>query len=247
MDLSGAYHKEGMGDFGWLLCLRKLVSLTLHNVQGRSLYEREYVKYAIFNTVISDVEDSLQTLCKLVDLQHLDISQCNESRGQFKSPVLFMERLVVSLSCLRSLDISGTNLAGAGGDRGTKEERLLCDIAGMETRWAGGGTAGGWGTHPPILAECRGRWTSSACTRLTTMPAADFTFQQAVYLVSVSVTRDTSNVTRDHTSHAGDTNEAQILVAGQRYLDRPTVLESILNDLFHVFRWRRTWIIQDFK
>ena len=197
MDLSGAYHKEGMGDFGWLLCLRKLVSLTLHNVQGRSLYEREYVKYAIFNTVISDVEDSLQTLCKLVDLQHLDISQCNESRGQFKSPVLFMERLVVSLPCLRSLDISGTNLAGAGGDRGTKEERLLCDIAGMETRWAGGGTAGGWGTHPPILAECRGRWTSSACTRLTTMPAADFTFQQAVYLVSVSVTRDTSNVTRD--------------------------------------------------
>ena len=186
-----------MGDFGWLLCLRKLVSLTLHNVQGRSLYEREYVKYAIFNTVISDVEDSLHTLCKLVDLQHLDISQCNESRGQFKSPVLFMERLVVSLPCLRSLDISGTNLAGAGGDRGTKEERLLCDIAGMETRWAGGGTAGGWGTHPPILAECRGRWTSSACTRLTTMPAADFTFQQAVYLVSVSVTRDTSHVTRN--------------------------------------------------
>ena len=89
------------------------------------------------NTVISDVEDSLQTLCKLVDLQHLDISQCNESRGQFKSPVLFMERLVVSLPCLRSLDISGTNLAGAGGDRGTKEERPLCDIAGMETRWAG--------------------------------------------------------------------------------------------------------------
>ena len=95
------------------------------------------------NTVISDVEDSLHTLCKLVDLQHLDISQCNESRGQFKSPVLFMERLVVSLPCLRSLDISGTNLAGAGGDRGTKEERLLCDIAGMETRWAGGGTEAG--------------------------------------------------------------------------------------------------------
>lgn len=144
MDLSGAYHKEGMGDFGWLLCLRKLVSLTLHNVQGRSLYECKYVKYAILNTVISDVEDSLQTLCKLVDLQHLDISQCNESRGQFKSPVLFMERLVVSLPCLRSLDISGTNLAGAGGDRGTKEDRHLCDIAGMETRWAGGSTAGGW-------------------------------------------------------------------------------------------------------
>ena len=36
---------------------------------------------------------------------------------------------------------------------------------------------------------------------------------------------------------SGDTNEAQILVAGLRYLDRPAVLESILNDLFHVFRF----------
>ena len=26
-------------------------------------------------------------------------------------------------------------------------------------------------------------------------------------------------------------------MAGQRYLDRPTVLESILNDLFHVLRY----------
>ena len=25
--------------------------------------------------------------------------------------------------------------------------------------------------------------------------------------------------------------------AGQRYLDRPVVLENILNDLFHVFRF----------
>ena len=35
----------------------------------------------------------------------------------------------------------------------------------------------------------------------------------------------------------GDSCEAQILVAGQRYMDRPTVLENILNDLFHVFRY----------
>ena len=35
----------------------------------------------------------------------------------------------------------------------------------------------------------------------------------------------------------GDTNEAQILVAGRHYIDRPAVLESILNDLFHVFRY----------
>ena len=38
-------------------------------------------------------------------------------------------------------------------------------------------------------------------------------------------------------SISGDSCEAQILVAGQRYRDRPTVLENILNDLFHVFRY----------
>jgi len=36
---------------------------------------------------------------------------------------------------------------------------------------------------------------------------------------------------------SGDSNEAQILEAGRRYMDRPTVLENILNDLFHVFRY----------
>ena len=38
-------------------------------------------------------------------------------------------------------------------------------------------------------------------------------------------------------NNTGDSDEAQILVAGQRYLDRPAVLETILNDLFHVFRY----------
>ena len=36
---------------------------------------------------------------------------------------------------------------------------------------------------------------------------------------------------------SGDLNEAQILIAGQRYLNRPMVLESVLNDLFHIFRY----------
>ena len=34
LDLSGAFHKEGMGNFGWLLSLPKLLSVTLHNIQG---------------------------------------------------------------------------------------------------------------------------------------------------------------------------------------------------------------------
>ena len=59
-----------------------------------------------------DVEDSLPTLCQLPNLHHLDISQCNESRGHFKQPTQFMETLVKSLHCLKSLDISGQSSQG---------------------------------------------------------------------------------------------------------------------------------------
>ena len=34
LDLSGAFHNQGMDSFGWLLNLKHLLSLTLHNVQG---------------------------------------------------------------------------------------------------------------------------------------------------------------------------------------------------------------------
>ena len=132
LDLSGAYHKEGMGDFGWLLSLNKAISLTLHNVQGIILLSWSINHVHTFIS-ISDVEDSLPSLCRLVQLQHVDISQCNESRGQFKNPTQFMEKLVTSLTKLRSLDISGTNLAGTASDRSVKEPSL-CDIAGLETR-----------------------------------------------------------------------------------------------------------------
>ena len=37
LDLSGAFHKEGMGNFGWLLSLPKLLSVTLHNIQGMDM------------------------------------------------------------------------------------------------------------------------------------------------------------------------------------------------------------------
>jgi len=173
LDLSGAFHKEGMENFCWLLCLPELVSLILHNVQ--------------------EVEFSLKALCKLSKLQHLDISQCNESRGQFLHPGAFMETLVTGLPRLRSLDISGTNLAGTGPD-----DRALCDITGLSSR-----------VEKPL--DFLGLYKTHN----------DASSRRHIPAVCVS----------------GDTNEAQILEAGRRYLDRPAVLESILNDLFHVFRY----------
>ena len=177
MDLSGAFHKEGLGDFGWLLNLGKLISLTLHNVQ--------------------DVEDSLATICQLSGLQHLDVSQCTESRGQFKNPNKFMESLVSSLPKLQSLDISGTNLGGSGADPKVMEQSMS-DILGLGSR-----------ADRPLQFLGLYKTHNDACTR------------QNIPAVSVS----------------GDANESQILVAGQRYLDRPTVLESVLNKLFEVFRY----------
>ena len=148
---------------------------------------------------MQDVEDSLAILCQLKGLQHIDVSQCTESRGQFKNPTKFMETLVTSLPRLQSLDISGTNLGGSGAEREPKvEEQTMCDILGLGSR-----------ADRPLEFLGLYKTHNDASTRHN-IPA-----------VSIS----------------GDANESQILVAGQRYLDRPTVLESVLNDLFRVFRY----------
>lgn len=36
---------------------------------------------------------------------------------------------------------------------------------------------------------------------------------------------------------AGDANEVQILTAAEAYIERPQVLQKVLNDLYHVFRY----------
>ena len=43
---------------------------------------------------------------------------------------------------------------------------------------------------------------------------------------------------------SGDKDEAQLLVAGQHYLNRPVFLESILNDLFNNFKYQESKNIQ---
>lgn len=173
LDLSGAIHNQGMKSFSWLQNCPALVSLCLHNVP--------------------DIETGLTSLCQLRELQHLDISQCDDPRGQFREPVSFLQILVESLPNLTSLDISGTNLAGPAGKR-TSE----CGIAGLAAR-----------LHSPLNFLGLYKTQDEASDRAN-IPARVI---------------------------SGDSKEEQILVAGQRYFDRPTVLENILNDLFHVFRF----------
>jgi len=180
LDLSGAFHNQGMGRLDWLLDLPNLASLVLHDVK--------------------DVEQALPSLCQLTRLKHLDISQRGEPRGCFSSPEEFMTRLVRSLPELRSLDISGTNLAGKDWDKAADHDPAHpCDIAGLSSR-----------VDRPLDFLGLYKTHDNACDRQH-IPAREV---------------------------SGDSCEAQILVAGKKYLDRPQVLENILNDLFHVFRYQ---------
>ena len=95
----------------------------------------KFCHICLYKSVLpADVEDSLQSLCQLNLLRHLDVSQCTESRGHFKNPTHFLESLVTSLPYLESLDISGTNLAGTGGERNSKHQ-VICDIPGLSSRY----------------------------------------------------------------------------------------------------------------
>ena len=157
----------------------------------------------------------MQSLCQLKLLRHVDVSQCNESRGQFKDPAQFMESLVTSLPCLESLDISGTNLAGTGPERNSKRD-VICDIPGLRSRYS---------------------QSQSSVSSLN----SSIIHRMDRPLQFLGLYKTHNDASGRHLIPArvisGDTDESQILVAGQRYLDRPTVLESILNDLFHVLRY----------
>ena len=120
--------------------------------------------------MLADVEESLQSVCQLKQLRHLDVSQSTKSWGHLRDPTQFLETLVTSLPALQSLDISGTNLAGPRPDRAG-----VCPIPGLTSRY-------GPLTLSQILRSSTGRtilWSSSDCTRHTQRPAAGTTSQPA--------------------------------------------------------------------
>lgn len=102
--------------------LKNLLSLVLHSV----LWSKEIIEW----------------IASMRTLQHLDISQSNERHGKYFSPNEVLSKLVTSLSNLKSLDISGTNLAGngcavpaltEGTSKGT-DAHVRCDIPGLVSR-----------------------------------------------------------------------------------------------------------------
>jgi len=116
LDLSGANHRDGHGDFEFLLVLENLKSLVLHDVPGIT-------------------QSALVTISKLKLLRHLDISQTNKRQGRYEFANLSLRTLVQSLPELTSLDISGTNLAGTGTYDDLKGSGIVrCDIPGLVSR-----------------------------------------------------------------------------------------------------------------
>jgi len=112
LDLSGLMHSQGLQNLKFLLNCPNLVSLILHNVK--------------------EVKAALNTLCQMKKVEHLDISQFDELYGDFDQPSEFLEEIIDNLPALKSLDISGTNLAAdyIGGRCDGKQ----CDIPGLARR-----------------------------------------------------------------------------------------------------------------
>ncbi|KAG8230818.1 hypothetical protein J437_LFUL010598, partial [Ladona fulva] len=190
LDLSGCYD---LGDLSYLCELKNLCSLVLHNVRR--------------------IQENVDSICRLENLRHLDISQSNEKHGIFLNENQTLANIVESLKNLTSLDISGTNLAGTGvaqhssafssqpkkdSEAGPDKNVARTDIPGLSSRVSNHlDFLGLYATH------------HGACRRYD-IPARKI---------------------------SGDANEDQILTAAAAYIDRPEVLPKVLNDLYHLFRY----------
>ncbi|XP_018578075.1 protein zer-1 homolog [Anoplophora glabripennis] len=173
LDLSNC---SDLQDFDYTEHLVNLTSLVLYNVDG--------------------IDTKVPAICKLTNLQHLDISQSRDEQGKYEKGTKILKTLVENLPKLTSLDISGTNLAGRGVAETTNGH--ASDIPGLSSR-----------VNNPFQYLGLYETSHDACLRHD-IPAK---------LI------------------AGNANEEQILVAALAYLDRTEMLQKVMNELFHLFRF----------
>lgn len=159
---------------------------------------------------VPNLQDMIPFICQLSNLRHLDISQHSEKFGVVSNPNQVLATIVTSLPHLSSLDISGTNLAGTGVAESECDEDCK---DGIETS-----------VKDPLPTDIPG-----LRTRVT---------RPLDFLGLLNTANDACH--RHHIPAkriAGDANEMQILTATKAYLDRPEVLQKVLNDLFRLFRY----------
>lgn len=165
---------------------------------------------------VDEIDHSaVMNISKMTRLRHLDISQNNEKQGIYEMANVTLRTLVESLPHLASLDISGTNLAGNGVYELEQWRLESCDgkeeVSSSQTR---------------TFSKCDIPGLVSRVDR----PLGFLGLYRTHYEACCRAHIPAKEV-------SGDSTEPQILAAGRHYLDRPLVLENVLNDLFHIFRY----------
>ncbi|XP_054719380.1 protein zer-1 homolog [Uloborus diversus] len=156
---------------------------------------------------VPDVERCFKNIIKLKSLRHLDISQSNELTIYYENPNKVLKIIVDNLEELVSLDISGTNLAGSRTQERDERSSSL-EKSGEEENL----------TDIPGLAS-RVKRPLEFLGLLNT--AYDACYRHHIPAKKIS----------------GDATEEQILIAGQMYCSREPMIQKVLNDLFHLFRF----------
>ncbi|XP_071445512.1 protein zer-1 homolog [Hetaerina americana] len=155
------------------------------------------------------LQETIGSICLLEKLRHLDVSQSNEKHGTFMNENQTLAMLVESLPLLSSLDISGTNLAGTG-------------VA----------------EHSPApKAQPKNGYEMAAPQ--TDIPGLSSRVDNPLDFLGLYATHHGACHRHDIPAKkiSGDANEEQILTAAAAYIDRPEVLQKVLNDLYHLFRY----------
>lgn len=179
----------------------------LVNLKSLILYNVNYIKGMV------------PAICTLTNLCHLDISQSKDEFGKYDKATKMLRTIIESLPKLTSLDISGTNLAGRGVAETTSES--TSDIPGLSLR-----------ANNPLQFLGLYETSHNACFRHD-IPAK---------LVSINLFKiflrflSLRNKRCFYFQIAGNANEEQILIAALAYLDRPKMLQKVINELFHLFR-----------
>ena len=217
LDMSGCSHREGMEECFWLPKYLKnsLISLILHNVKEISL-------------------GTISNIIKLNKLRHLDISQHPDNADDFyyEDPNKVLKSIVENLPELKSLDISATNLAGNGvfeydshqnSQNSQNNDRLK-------------------------LAERARDNESNNMDVDQTMDTVEMPQCDIVGLISrIKNPLDFLGLYKcsyqpNHRTHiparriSGDKDEAQLVLAGRQYLNRPSYLSQILLDICKILQ-----------
>ncbi|XP_046386506.1 protein zer-1 homolog [Ischnura elegans] len=198
----------------------RLLVQSLHNLTHLDLsgcYDLDDLSYLcelnnLTSLILHNVrrlQETIGSICLLKKLRHLDISQSNEKHGTFMNENQTLALLVESLPMLSSLDISGTNLAGTG-------------VA----------------EHSPAPKTQPKNGYENVAPQ-TDIPGLSSRVDNPLDFLGLYATHHGACHRHDIPAKkiSGDANEDQILTAAAAYIDRPEVLQKVLNDLYHLFRY----------